>query len=63
MTVEYKKSANVNPDANGFNPASHIGDIDTVTVSEGGKADKDDYVMYGLDGGDLDVLFVFDYIG
>ena len=63
VTVEYKKSANVNPDANGFNPASHTGDIDTVTVSEGGKADKDDYVMYGLDGGDLDVLFVFDYIG
>ena len=63
VTVEYKKSAKVDPDAAGFDPAAHIGDIDTVTVSEGGKADKDDYVCYGLDGTDLDVLFVFDYIG
>ena len=65
VTIEYKKSAKIDVDADSFNPnnADTIDEIDTVTVAEGGSIDKDDYVAYGLDGSDLDVVFVFDYVG
>ena len=63
ITIEYKKSAKVDVDADSFDPAENIDNIDVVTVSEGGKVDTGDYVAYGLDGSDLDVLFVFDYVG
>ncbi len=65
VTVEYKKSAKVDVYASTFDPTASgmAGKIDTVTVSEGGKVDKDNYVAYGLDGSDLKVLFVYDFIG
>ena len=63
ITVEYKNSAKVDPDADNFDPAAHVKDIDTVSVSEGGKVETDDYAIYALDGTDLDVVFVFEFIG
>lgn len=38
------------------------GNVDTVTVSEGGKISKGDMVAYTLDGGDLDMVFVYEYV-
>ena len=63
ITVEYKKSAKVDVYASTFVPAKNTGNIDTVTVSEGGKVDKGDYVTYTVDSNNLKVLFVYDFIG
>ena len=51
ITMEYEDEA-----------AYKAGDVDTVTVTEGGKIEKDDNVIYTLDDGDLDVVFVIDYV-
>ena len=51
ITLEYKDEA-----------AYDEGKIDTVSVSEGGKIDQGDKVVYTVDGEDLDVIFVYEYV-
>ena len=51
ITMEYEDEA-----------AYNAKKVDSVTVSEGGKIEKDDDVAFTLNKGDLDIVFVYEYI-
>ena len=60
ITVEYK-DATLESDGS-FDPAKNVANIDTVTVSEGGKVEAKDDVVVVLDGDDLVAIYVYDYV-
>ena len=60
ITFEYK---NVELGENEtFDPTTYADNLDTVTVSEGGKVENGDKVVFTLDGSNLDIVFVYDYV-
>ena len=60
ITFEYKDV--VLEDGTEFDPDANAAKLDTVTVSEGGKVENGDKVVFTLDGSNLDIVFVYDYV-
>ena len=60
VTLEYKSEAAYNEATKGTTLT--FADLDSVTVSEGADIDNKSWVAYNVDGSDLDVLFVVDFV-
>ena len=60
VTLEYKTEAAYNEATKGTTLT--FADLDSVTVSEGADIDNKSWVAYNVDGSDLDVLFVVDFV-
>lgn len=60
VTLEYKSEAAYNEATKGTTLT--FADLDSVTVSEGADIDNESWVAYNVDGSDLDVLFVVDFV-
>ena len=64
VTLEYKTEAAYKTAIGTDAAGNELGlkDLDTVSVSEGADVDNDSWVAYKLDDGDLDILFVVDFV-
>lgn len=69
VTLEYKTEAAykaaIGADADhpdGTATTLGLGNLNSVTVSEGADIDNKSWVAYKVDGSDLDVLFVVDFV-
>ena len=60
VTLEYKTEAAYNTAIS--TDTLGLTDLDSVSVSEGADIDNDSWVAYKVDGSDLDVLFVVDFV-
>ena len=60
VTLEYKTEAAYKEATEGTTLT--FADLDSVTVSEGADIDNKSWVAYNVDGSDLDVLFVVDFV-
>ena len=64
VTLEYKTEAAYKTAIGADTAGTELGlaNLDTVSVSEGADVDNDSWVAYKLDGKDLDILFVVDFV-
>ena len=64
VTLEYKTEAAYKTAIGANTAGTELGlaNLDTVSVSEGADVDNDSWVAYKLDGSDLDILFVVDFV-
>ena len=60
VTLEYKTEAAYKEATKGTTLT--FADLDSVTVSEGADIDNESWVAYNVDGSDLDVLYVVDFV-
>ena len=60
VTLEYKSEAAYNEAIK--TATLGLADLDSVTVSEGADIDNESWVAYNVDGSDLDVLYVVDFV-
>ena len=62
VTLEYKTKNAYKAAIGDGTSALGLDDLDSVTVSEGADIDNKSWVAYKVDGSDLDVLFVVDFV-
>ena len=64
VTLEYKTETAYKTAIGANTAGTELGlkDLDSVSVSEGADVDNDSWVAYKLDGKDLDILFVVDFV-